>query len=111
MFSPNRRNSRTLQEAAFSDHLRYVDDFAITTGSMANTGWDYSRYLGDLGTTAAEVEKALEVNFALANRWDCVLLLDEADVFLAERTKEDFKRNGLVAGVSSSLEKHLRHLH
>ncbi|KAL6876223.1 hypothetical protein HDV57DRAFT_519109 [Trichoderma longibrachiatum] len=52
---------------------------------------------GDLGTTAAEVEKALEVNFALANRWDCVLLLDEADVFLAERTKEDFKRNGLVA--------------
>ncbi|OJJ42682.1 hypothetical protein ASPZODRAFT_137069 [Penicilliopsis zonata CBS 506.65] len=52
---------------------------------------------GDLGTTAKEVEKALETNFALANRWDCILLLDEADVFLAERTKEDFKRNGLVA--------------
>ncbi|GME52843.1 uncharacterized protein COCSADRAFT_177807 [Neofusicoccum parvum] len=52
---------------------------------------------GDLGTTAPEVEKALETNFALANRWDCILLLDEADVFLAERTKEDFKRNGLVA--------------
>ncbi|KAK1518531.1 hypothetical protein CABS01_06065 [Colletotrichum abscissum] len=52
---------------------------------------------GDLGTTASEVEKALEMNFALANRWDCILLLDEADVFLAERTKEDFRRNGLVA--------------
>ncbi|PTB69277.1 hypothetical protein BBK36DRAFT_1186644 [Trichoderma citrinoviride] len=52
---------------------------------------------GDLGTTAAEVEMALETNFALANRWDCILLLDEADVFLAERTKEDFQRNGLVA--------------
>ncbi|TFA98897.1 hypothetical protein CCMA1212_009357 [Trichoderma ghanense] len=52
---------------------------------------------GDLGTTAAEVEKAMETNFALANRWDCILLLDEADVFLAERTKEDFQRNGLVA--------------
>ncbi|KAK0754184.1 hypothetical protein B0T18DRAFT_314603 [Schizothecium vesticola] len=51
----------------------------------------------DLGTTAEEVEKALETNFALANRWDCILLLDEADVFLAERTKLDFKRNGLVA--------------
>jgi hypothetical protein len=38
------------------------------------------------------------MNFSLANRWDCILLLDEADVFLAERTKEDFKRNGLVAG-------------
>jgi len=52
---------------------------------------------GDLGTTAREVEKALETNFTLANRWDCILLLDEADVFLAERTKLDFQRNGLVA--------------
>ncbi|KAK2729043.1 hypothetical protein CKAH01_10614 [Colletotrichum kahawae] len=52
---------------------------------------------GDLGTTASEVEKALEVNFALASRWDCILLLDEADVFLAQRTKDDFTRNGLVA--------------
>lgn len=52
---------------------------------------------GDLGTTAREVERALEMNFSLANKWDCILLLDEADVFLAERTKEDFKRNGLVA--------------
>lgn len=53
---------------------------------------------GDLGTTAREVERALEINFNMANRWGCILLLDEADVFLAERTKEDFKRNGLVAG-------------
>ncbi|KAI8155737.1 ATPase family AAA domain-containing protein 3B [Colletotrichum sp. SAR 10_70] len=52
---------------------------------------------GDLGTTAKEVEQTLESNFALANRWGCILLLDEADVFLAERTKEDFVRNGLVA--------------
>ncbi|KAH8810789.1 hypothetical protein F5884DRAFT_260292 [Xylogone sp. PMI_703] len=52
---------------------------------------------GDLGTTANEVERALETNFALANKWGCILLLDEADVFLAERTKEDFVRNGLVA--------------
>ncbi|RSL86169.1 hypothetical protein CEP51_002958 [Fusarium floridanum] len=51
----------------------------------------------DLGTTAKEVEAALETNFALANRWGCILLLDEADVFLAERTKDDFRRNGLVA--------------
>ncbi|KAL5325535.1 hypothetical protein ACEPPN_006662 [Leptodophora sp. 'Broadleaf-Isolate-01'] len=52
---------------------------------------------GDLGSTAKEVEKALDINFTLANRWDCILLLDEADVFLAQRNKEDFKRNGLVA--------------
>ncbi|EFW98650.1 aaa family ATPase [Grosmannia clavigera kw1407] len=52
---------------------------------------------GDLGTTAKDVEKALDMNFALASRWGCVLLLDEADVFLAHRTKEDFVRNGFVA--------------
>ncbi|OMP88708.1 ATPase family AAA domain-containing protein 3B [Diplodia seriata] len=59
---------------------------------------------GDLGTTAKEVEKALETNFALASKWDCILLLDEADVFLAQRTKEDFKRNGLVAAFLRVME-------
>ncbi|KAL6791559.1 P-loop containing nucleoside triphosphate hydrolase protein [Trichoderma sp. SZMC 28012] len=52
---------------------------------------------GDLGTTASDVEKALETHFSLANRWGCILLLDEADVFLAARSPQDFKRNGLVA--------------
>ncbi|KZM28450.1 uncharacterized protein EKO05_0009881 [Ascochyta rabiei] len=56
---------------------------------------------GDLGSTAKEVEIALERNFALASRWDCVLLLDEADVFLASRSRAvsgaDFNRNALVA--------------
>ncbi|KAL1855202.1 hypothetical protein Daus18300_011203 [Diaporthe australafricana] len=53
---------------------------------------------GDLGSTAREVEEALDLNFNLANRWGCILLLDEADVFLASRTATDFERNGLVAG-------------
>ncbi|KAJ4373739.1 hypothetical protein N0V86_007882 [Didymella sp. IMI 355093] len=56
---------------------------------------------GDLGFTAKEVEEALERNFELASRWDCVLLLDEADVFLASRaqavTGADLNRNALVA--------------
>ncbi|KAK4454247.1 P-loop containing nucleoside triphosphate hydrolase protein [Podospora aff. communis PSN243] len=52
---------------------------------------------GDLGSTAKEVEDALSKNFALANKWGCILLLDEADVFLATRKREDFTRNGLVA--------------
>ncbi|KAH6874048.1 hypothetical protein B0T10DRAFT_588244 [Thelonectria olida] len=52
---------------------------------------------GDLGSTAKDVEAALQMNFALANRWGCILLLDEADVFLAERRRDDFIRNGLVA--------------
>lgn len=45
------------------------------------------------------MEKALEINFALANKWGCILLLDEADVFLGKREKKDFIRNGLVAGL------------
>ncbi|KAM0522519.1 hypothetical protein ACHAPE_002110 [Trichoderma viride] len=52
---------------------------------------------GDLGTTASEVETALERNFSLANRWGSILLLDEADVFLAQRSPKNFIRNGLVA--------------
>ncbi|KAI0857717.1 hypothetical protein F4860DRAFT_527686 [Xylaria cubensis] len=52
---------------------------------------------GDLGTTAREVEFELEKNFALASRWGCILLLDEADVFLSARERKDFERNGLVA--------------
>ncbi|KAI0100561.1 hypothetical protein GGR51DRAFT_351928 [Nemania sp. FL0031] len=52
---------------------------------------------GDLGTTARDVEQELEKNFALASRWGCILLLDEADVFLSARERKDFERNGLVA--------------
>ncbi|KAL8857198.1 MAG: hypothetical protein Q9178_006253 [Gyalolechia marmorata] len=53
---------------------------------------------GDLGLTAESVEDALEDIFHLAQLWDCILLLDEADVFLAERTAQDIKRNSLVSG-------------
>ncbi|KAK4206300.1 hypothetical protein QBC37DRAFT_381233 [Rhypophila decipiens] len=59
---------------------------------------------GDLGTTAREVEQSLEGHFSLASRWGCILLLDEADVFLAARTKEDFIRNGLVAAFLRVME-------
>ncbi|KAH5219385.1 hypothetical protein HBI46_108910 [Parastagonospora nodorum] len=52
---------------------------------------------GDLGNTARDVEGELEKNFSLASRWGCILLLDEADVFLSARERKDFERNGLVA--------------
>ncbi|KAL8648503.1 MAG: hypothetical protein Q9226_005964 [Calogaya cf. arnoldii] len=60
---------------------------------------DLVRGKGDLGLTADSVEKALEVKFHLAQVWDCILLLDEADVFLAERSDRDIKRNSLVSGM------------
>ncbi|RPA81277.1 hypothetical protein BJ508DRAFT_306780 [Ascobolus immersus RN42] len=52
---------------------------------------------GDLGVTPSEVESKLELSFTLAHRWGCILLIDEADIFLSERTKEDFLRNSLVS--------------
>lgn len=52
---------------------------------------------GDLGLTAKEVEKELERKFSLAQRWNCILLLDEADVFLAERVGNDLERNSIVS--------------
>ena len=42
-------------------------------------------------------------NFTLASRWGCILLLDEADVFLAARTPTDTLRNGVVSGALSTL--------
>lgn len=53
---------------------------------------------GDLGFTPESVETSLNEIFRLAHLWDCVLLLDEADIFLTQRTKDDLKRNALVSG-------------
>lgn len=53
---------------------------------------------GDFGVTASVVEETLSSTFAKAEAWDCVLLLDEADVILAQRTRTDLKRNAIVSG-------------
>ncbi|KAH9905188.1 hypothetical protein F4778DRAFT_728975 [Xylariomycetidae sp. FL2044] len=59
---------------------------------------------GDIGETAIEVETNLHKNFGLAQKWGCVLLLDEADVFLAKRNKTDLRRNAVVSVFLRSLE-------
>ncbi|KAL4945912.1 hypothetical protein BDV06DRAFT_235834 [Aspergillus oleicola] len=52
---------------------------------------------GDIGTNAEEVEQYLESALYLGAVWKCVVLLDEADVFLEERTQQDLQRNALVS--------------
>ncbi len=52
---------------------------------------------GDIGESADKVERRLEDHFQLAHKWGCVLLLDEADVFLEARSKTDLKRNAIVS--------------
>ncbi|KAL1862622.1 hypothetical protein Daus18300_008419 [Diaporthe australafricana] len=59
---------------------------------------------GDVGYEPEDVERNMGKHFKLANRWGCVLLLDEADVFLAKRNKTDVKRNGLVSSFLRILE-------
>ena len=52
---------------------------------------------GDVGTKAEDVEKYLESVLHLGKIWGCVVLLDEADVFLEQRSLEDMQRNALVS--------------
>ena len=59
---------------------------------------------GDLGESAIEVEENLEKNFSLAHRWGCLLLLDEADVFLSLRSQTDLRRNAVVSVFLRTLE-------
>lgn len=53
---------------------------------------------GDLGYTAETLERSLNEIFRLARHWGCILLLDEADVFITRRERHDLKRNALVSG-------------
>jgi SpoVK/Ycf46/Vps4 family AAA+-type ATPase len=52
---------------------------------------------GDIGVKPEEVEKYLESVLHLGKNWGCVVLLDEADVFLEQRTLTDLERNALVS--------------
>ncbi|KAL8369867.1 hypothetical protein RB595_000290 [Gaeumannomyces hyphopodioides] len=52
---------------------------------------------GDIGTEPEKVEKYLESVLHLGKTWGCIVLLDEADVFLEQRTLTDLQRNALVS--------------
>jgi SpoVK/Ycf46/Vps4 family AAA+-type ATPase len=58
----------------------------------------YSITCGDIGTDSEEIEASLDKHFRLANKWGCVLLLDEADVFMAKRDWHSLERNAAVSG-------------
>lgn len=64
----------------------------------------YSVTCGDIGTEPEAVEKYLESVFHLGRIWDCVVLLDEAAVFLEQRSLQDLKRNALVSVFLRALE-------
>ncbi|OTA66654.1 P-loop containing nucleoside triphosphate hydrolase protein [Hypoxylon sp. EC38] len=64
----------------------------------------YSITCGDLGDISFRVERSLEKHTTRADKWGCVLLLDEADVFLMRRDFKDTGRNALVSIFLRTLE-------
>jgi len=52
----------------------------------------------DIGADASEIEAKLARQFQTAKSWGAILLIDEADVFMENRSSRDLHRNSLVAG-------------
>lgn len=83
--------------------------FALTCGKPRTLAKIYKAVslmiAGDVGHTAADVQVKLTASFELAHRWGCVMLLDEADVFLQSRSRDsDLARNAIVSVFLGMLE-------
>uniref|UniRef100_A0A0W0F8F3 AAA+ ATPase domain-containing protein n=1 Tax=Moniliophthora roreri TaxID=221103 RepID=A0A0W0F8F3_MONRR len=59
---------------------------------------------GELGVKPVDVDKRLTQVLELAQMWNAVLLLDEAEVFLQQRSGTDVMRNALVSIFLKQLE-------
>lgn len=57
----------------------------------------YVMSAGDLGLDPGQVEIKLQGVLDMCTRWNAILLLDEADVFLEERKLHELERNKLVS--------------
>ena len=57
----------------------------------------YMMSAADLGLDSSEVESSLSNILEMSTKWNAVLLLDEADVFLEQRSAHDLERNKLVS--------------
>ena len=66
----------------------------------------YSVSVGELGTNPKELESSLRTILDVAQTWNAVLLLDEADIFLEARDEHDVHRNAMVGVFLRLLEYH-----
>lgn len=53
--------------------------------------------VGELGTNVVELEENLKRVLDIASAWNAVLLLDEADIFMEQRSEMDVERNAMVS--------------
>lgn len=66
----------------------------------------YMVSVGELGVNSGELEKNLRQILDVAQVWNAVILIDEADIFLEKRTPGDVVRNSLVSVFLRLLEYH-----
>ncbi|EMD30836.1 hypothetical protein CERSUDRAFT_60789, partial [Gelatoporia subvermispora B] len=52
---------------------------------------------GELGTTVTALDAALQRVFNIATGWKAIVLIDETDVFLEQRSLHDLECNAMVA--------------
>ncbi|KAI1811024.1 P-loop containing nucleoside triphosphate hydrolase protein [Poronia punctata] len=64
----------------------------------------YVMMSGELGSDVKTVDQRLRKVLKLATKWNAVLLIDEADVFLEKRSSHDLARNSLVSIFLRTLE-------
>lgn len=60
----------------------------------------YTMSAGELGTSAEGVEDKLAGVLEMATMWNAILLIDEADIFMEQRSPHDLQRNELVSSKS-----------
>ncbi|RIB27063.1 P-loop containing nucleoside triphosphate hydrolase protein [Gigaspora rosea] len=66
----------------------------------------YAVSVGELGVTPKELEDKLSEILEVSSIWNAVILIDEVDIFLEQRSKNDVNRNALVGIFLRLLEYH-----
>ncbi|KAL9018312.1 MAG: hypothetical protein Q9185_004415 [Variospora sp. 1 TL-2023] len=99
---------RGLAQRQNSRHDVWAADFIEGKGTEAIAEWLHRPLLAltvaDIGTAETRIERELIRWFALAEAWNAVLLVDEADIFLERRQTRDLARNGLVSAFLRRME-------
>ncbi|KAF9771502.1 hypothetical protein IL306_010857 [Fusarium sp. DS 682] len=100
--APRPLKEATEDENYITDDERLIISYRVYGYILRSRKWGESYHSWKLmfGYAMLFTRLRLETNFALASRWGCILLIDEADVFLEARQTENFDRNSLVAGMS-----------
>jgi hypothetical protein len=94
-------------------HLYLTEDWVVTHNTLTAEAVSellrrplYSVSVGELGTDPVSLEKNMRQILDVAQIWNAVILIDEADIFLEKRATGDVVRNGMVSIFLRLLEYH-----